>query len=98
MKSLKEIESVGWGFFGLCFVLVLAPSIWLVWNYTYDNVAPAVRVLAGFVVASTCAGVIAWVVNDLLHRRNVRRYEAQRQEARKEKRKQTQGKKGKNKK
>ncbi len=88
MKSLKEVESVGWGFFAICFVVVLAPSIWLVWNYTYDTVTPAVRVLAGFVVASTGAGVIAWVVNDLLHRRNVRRHAAKRQAERKEKRKQ----------
>lgn len=92
MKSLKEIESVGWGFFVLCFAVLVAPTVWFVWNGTYDTVPASVRILMGLVVASTEAGIVAWVVNDQLHRRNVRRYEAKRAEERKESRRKGKGK------
>lgn len=92
MKSLKEIESVGWGFFGICFLVVVAPTVWFVYNGTYDTQTPAVRILMGLVVAGTVAGIIAWAVNEVLHRRNVRRHDAKRAEEKKENRRKGKGK------
>jgi 1,4-dihydroxy-2-naphthoate octaprenyltransferase len=89
MKSLKDIEYVGWGFYSIVFVLLIAPCIYLAWNITYDNIANTYsRVALGALFAFVVAGFVTWPVNELLHRRNIRRQKAEQQQARKQKKKQ----------
>lgn len=89
MKSLKEIEYVGWGFFTIVFFVLLGPGLYLAWTYTYDNVANAfARVALGAFIAMIAAGFVTWPVNEALHRRNLRRAEAERHQMRKQKKKQ----------
>lgn len=78
LKPLRDLDSVGWGFFGIVFVIIIAPVSFAVWYYTLENVEWPVRVLAGVFLAAVCAAVIAFVVNDALFRRGRRRYEAER--------------------
>lgn len=76
MKPFHEIDHVGWGFFGVVFLVLVSPITFLTWYYTLDNVEWPVRVLTGVFFSSVCAAVVAFVVNDLLFRRARRRYEA----------------------
>ena len=93
MKSLKDIESVGWGFFLLCVALLLAPSIYIAWQSTYDVSKPVTRIGIGLMGALFAACPIAWSVNAMLHQRNVRRYKLEQKDARKIKVKKKRGKK-----
>lgn len=89
MKSLKDIEYVGWGFFSIVFAVLLLPGVWVAWTFTYDGVTNAfARVALGAFLALVAAGFVTWPVNELLHRRNIRRAEAEKHNARKQKKKQ----------
>jgi uncharacterized membrane protein len=87
MKSLKEIESVGWGFYLICVLALLPPGIILAWQFTYDITQAITRVGIGLIAALFFAGIIAWVVNAILHQRNLRRYKEEQKVAKKEKKK-----------
>lgn len=70
MKSLREIESVGWIFWTVIFVLLLYPSYLLVKTVTYDSASDTLmRAGAGVFVAALSAGLISWAVNALLQKR-----------------------------
>lgn len=87
MKSLREIESVGWGFFLGCAAVLAGPFIWFTLAITYDTMPMYGRVIIGIMFSFVAAAVVAWLVNDLLHRRNVRRKTAERSRERKAKKK-----------
>jgi hypothetical protein len=87
MKSLRDLESVGWGFFLGCAAALAGPFIWLTLAMTYDTIPLYGRVIIGIMFSFVAAAFVAWIVNDLLHRRNLRRKMAARSRERKAKKK-----------
>jgi len=75
---MDNVEAVGWKFLGGSFAVLAAPGAWLGWYITNDSMELPGRIFTGLIIAMFTAAVITFVVNDLLHRRNVRRYEASR--------------------
>jgi len=88
LKRITGIQSVGWGFFAVVCALLTGPGIYLAWVSTYDeSTTTGTRIAFGFIMAFVASGFITFIVNDLLHRRNVRRIESERKAERKAKKK-----------
>jgi len=85
MKSLKQIEYLGWGFFGVVFALLLAPAIYLAWNYTYEAANSATRVGIGIVGAIVAAGLTTWPINEFVYRHHQKKLADTRKQQRKAK-------------
>lgn len=88
MKPIQEIESVGWGFYCAVVIVLAGPCTWGIWLVTLPETPIGQRIALGVSFAGALAAVVAWAVNDLLHRRNVRKYEADRKADKKNERKQ----------
>jgi hypothetical protein len=86
-KSLKEIDSVGWGFWGIVFVLSLPPCIWVCWKMKAPAVAALIPIGFGVVLAMAVAAFISWPVNMLLQWRDERRRKTARKKTKKKKKK-----------
>jgi len=69
MKSLREIESVGWIFWTVLFVMFLYPGYLFAKMMTYDTADTLVRGGFGVFMAALSAGLISWGVNSVLQRR-----------------------------
>lgn len=67
------LESVGWGFFGLALLGTAPPAIYAAWRMSVPLAGPLERVALGLILAAVLAAVLAWGVNEALHRRNLRR-------------------------
>ncbi|MBI2434102.1 MAG: hypothetical protein HYV26_14685 [Candidatus Hydrogenedentes bacterium] len=87
MKSLRDIEYIGWGFWIGLFVVLAGPFGYLSYRLTYETATVSVRVGFGIFLAAAASAFITFVINDLLHRRNVRHLAVKRKEVRKERRK-----------
>lgn len=88
IERVKSIEYLGWAGFVGFFVLYAGPGIWLAFEFTYEGtISLGARIVLGLVIASVLSGITTFLVDDLLHRRNVRRYEAERKQERKAKKK-----------
>lgn len=87
MKSLRDLESVGWIFWGVAFAILAAPCYFLAKAMTYDF-SNASRIGLGLVMAMLGAGVIAWAVNEVVYRIQKKKYDQRRKIERKRKRKQ----------
>jgi uncharacterized protein (DUF2062 family) len=87
MKSLRDTEAVGWLFFLVLFVLFTPLCAFFSWQLTHDSISPALRVGMGIFCGGILAGVVSTLVNEVLHRRNVRRFKAKKKEEKKKKRK-----------
>ncbi|MBI2424405.1 MAG: hypothetical protein HYV27_16365 [Candidatus Hydrogenedentes bacterium] len=85
MKSLRNIEYVGWGFFAVMMALCAGPGIYAGLYFTYDIMPMAGRIVLGLVLASVVAAVVTFIVNEALHRRNLRKFEKKSKEEKKEK-------------
>ena len=84
IDRIKKIEYAGWGFFLFFTVLFTGPGIWIAWESTYDeSITTGARIVLGFTIGFVAAGFATYILNEILHRRNVRRYEAERKEERK---------------
>ena len=68
MKSLKNIEEVGWIFWVVVFALLVAPGIYLAYSLTYDTASTIVRVGFGLFMAAMGSGLVSWLVNEVLQR------------------------------
>lgn len=75
-KWLDKLEYAGWGFLGVSFLLFAGPGVWVVWRFTYAGTEAATRVGMGLFLGAITAAVFTFIVNDLLHRRNLRRHRA----------------------
>ncbi|MFM1921206.1 MAG: hypothetical protein RLZZ303_2840 [Candidatus Hydrogenedentota bacterium] len=80
MNPFSKLESAGWGFFGVSCLFFAAPGVWLAWSITYDSATPATRIAFGIFMACIVAAFFTAAVNELLHRRNLRRAEKKRNE------------------
>ena len=68
MKSLKDIEEVGWIFWIVVFALLVAPCIYLAYSLTYDTASQVTRVGFGLFMAAMGSGLVSWIVNEILQR------------------------------
>jgi len=85
MKSRKQLEYLGWGFFAVAFAVLVAPMIYLTWRFTYDLANNATRVGIGVVLAVVAAGLITWPINEFVTRRHAKRVAQVRKQQRKDK-------------
>ncbi len=90
---MKKLEAVGWKFFVALLVLSSPPSIYLAYILTTSNASSLARWTAGFFIAAAFSGVVTTAINEVLYRRNLRRYNEQRKLERKQKKKKKKGKK-----
>ena len=83
-KEKKELfDAAGWGFWGILFVLFLAPSVYGVWHIIYRVQRGPVAIAAGVVLAALLAGIVSWAVNMVIQRRRKKQRQADRKLARK---------------
>ncbi len=87
MKSLKDIEFVGWGTFLVLFIPCSVIGAAFIWYVTYDTTELAIRIGSGIFLGFICAGFITAGLNEILHRRNVKADNEERKVARKAKKK-----------
>ncbi len=81
--GIAPLESVGWRFWSSCFVLSLAPCIYLTWQLAYEGVSPGALILFGIILAALVAGFTAVIVNTLLQARVQKRRKAEKRQAKK---------------
>jgi len=72
MKALREMDSAGWGVFGILFVILAPLLAWGVWYYTLPTETAALRVAAGIFLAGTVAAFLTYGLNQLLWQRQLR--------------------------
>lgn len=87
MPRLAEIESVGWGFFLGTFALFVGPCAVASWLITKTDAAAMERIGLGVVTAALLAAITSWGVNEVLHRRNLQRFAAEKKTEKKRERK-----------
>lgn len=86
MKSLRELDSVGWRFWALCICVLYGPSFYFVWNGMYeDERASAVPYTFALIIAIIMASFVAAGVNTVLQKRAEKKQEAEKKEARSKK-------------
>ncbi len=86
MKSIRELETIGWIFWSILAVLLTPVGLWLSWQLTYDTANILLRVGLGLFMAAIGAGLLSWGLNEILYRRMMRKQSQQKKVARKEKR------------
>lgn len=87
MKSLREIEQVGWVFFLITTVVLTPVCLYAMYHFTFGNVTnTATRVLGGIIMAAFVSGLISTAVNEVLGRLAEKRQRARRKEEKKKKR------------
>lgn len=70
MKSLRELDSVGWRFWGICIVLLYGPSFYFVWTNIYeDKRVTTVPYMFSLIIATIGASFVAAGVNTVLQKR-----------------------------
>lgn len=65
-KKMKPagIESVGWGFWIICFIVLLGPATYLGWSFAYDDRKVGIFPwVVGFGIAAFGAGLLSTGVN-----------------------------------
>jgi len=72
MKEVYDEGSVGWGMWGIVFLLCIWPGIQGFLYITYDTMPYAGRVAGGVFFGAIFAGFITWIINDILFRLVVR--------------------------
>jgi len=66
----QGLESVGWGFWLICFAVLLGPCWYIGYDYSYNNMkAGLFPWVVGFSMAAFGAGILSLVVNYLLQKR-----------------------------
>lgn len=80
------LDSVGWRFWSTCFILFLAPGIYLSWQLAYEEVSPGALILFGIIFAALVAGFMAVIVNTILGTRAEKKRKVEKKQAKKQKR------------
>lgn len=88
MKNWKNIEYVGWIFWGVCTLVLLIPNYFLSRYLIYDYSRGA-RIGLTAAMSAILGAVIAWLVNDILYRINLSKRKEERKKIRKKKKKTT---------
>ncbi len=87
MKWLTDLESVGWVFWLVLFVLLVYPGYLFMEAMTYSSATTVTRIGLGTFGAAMVSGLLSAGINELLHRWKLRKNARQRKVDRKEKRK-----------
>ena len=70
MKSLRELDSVGWRFWALCIVVLYGPSFYFVWSTTYEEKrGTSIVYVFALIIAVIGASFVAAGVNTVLQKR-----------------------------
>jgi hypothetical protein len=86
MKSLRDIESVGWIFWFVMTALLAPAGVYVMYHVTYSYASTGGRVAGGIFLGGVAAGFVSWGVNELFHQRNLRRLRSQKKLVKKQKR------------
>ena len=78
MKSLREIDSVGWGTFSVLALALLAPSMYLSYTKMYQTSPVSIRLLSGVFLAAVIAAVVTYAVNEIIFRLRRKQFEEER--------------------
>lgn len=83
-QEQQETYGVGWVFFVVCFVILVAPSVYLAWVFTMeDKQGGLFPYVVGFVIAGLGAGVLSWAVNSVWYWVLTKRLKAKRKKPKK---------------
>lgn len=82
-RDQDVMDSVGWRFWLIVFVVLLIPCLYLAWNVVDDDEAFPIPIGMGTILSGFLAAVVAWVVNMILQSRARRLHEATRKKAKK---------------
>lgn len=63
------IEAAGWGFYGVTFLLLLGPALYLSYNLKYDDTSAMVWIGLGLMGAATLGVVITTIANTIIQAR-----------------------------
>ena len=66
MEDERRFDSVGWVFFGVVWLLSLAPVIYVVFENTLDSTTVGTRVATSMFLAGFVAAFISWIANSIL--------------------------------
>lgn len=92
MKMIKDLDSVGWRFFGLCTVLLYGPNFYFFWTSMYEEKrSTTVPYVFPLITSVVLAGFIAAGVNSFLQNRAEAREQVREQEVVTKKRKDKNG-------
>jgi uncharacterized metal-binding protein len=81
----NRLDSVGWTFWLVVFVLLAGPFIWWAWQYRYESDSRGIPVILGLVASALVAGILSSAVNYVLQRRAMQRQKAERKQQKKRK-------------
>lgn len=82
----KGIDSVGWGFWIICFGVLVVPCVFLSWTVSYEDARSRfLPLLLGVVLAALGAGFLSWSVNAVVQSRLVKKRKADRKKSKKRK-------------
>ncbi|GMV90819.1 MAG: hypothetical protein AMXMBFR82_05970 [Candidatus Hydrogenedentota bacterium] len=82
-QERKPLDSVGWLFWFIVFAVALIPSVYFAFQIVNEDQAPPIPVGMGVILAGFIAGIVAWVVNAVLHLRAKRFHETARKKSKK---------------
>lgn len=63
------IEAAGWGFYGVTFVLLLGPALYLAYTLKYDDTSSMVWIGLGLMGAATLGVIITTIANTIIQAR-----------------------------
>lgn len=66
------LDSVGWRFWLVVFVVLCGPATFVTWKLTVETAPLVTRIGTGIFAASLAAGFVTWAVNALLQARAAR--------------------------
>lgn len=74
MKRLADLDSVGWGFFALAAAALSPLCIGAMWQAAVPGATMPERVALGVMLALILAAFLAWLVNEILYRRHLKKH------------------------
>jgi uncharacterized membrane protein len=80
-KARTSIDSVGWLFWFVVFLVLLGPSIYLSFQWVTEDEAAPIPVGMGVLLAGFVAAIVAWIVNSILQARARRQQSEARKKA-----------------
>lgn len=82
----KGIDSVGWGFWSICFGVLVVPCTLLSWIVSYEDARSRfLPYLLGVVLAALGAGFLSWFVNAVIQKRLAKKRKTERKKSKKRK-------------
>lgn len=82
-KARNDVDEVGWVFWGVTFVVLIGPLVYLAWQVVYRTAPWYVPVGIGIFSAAFGAAFLSWGVNEVIQRRQRRQRMAARKQAKK---------------